>query len=182
MKNIFSIILVIAGIALFAFFTNPRLSGVRELQAEAGAFDSALERSKELIAVRDSLLSVYNTMPSSDVARLSTMLPSSIDTVRLIIDINTLASRYGMSLAGISIGTPDEVSDSSTALGPSNDDFGRLSLSFNVVATYDRFRAFLTDLERSLRIIDINSLSFGAPNPGTGLTSYSVTFTTYWIK
>ncbi|MBP9771506.1 MAG: type 4a pilus biogenesis protein PilO [Candidatus Pacebacteria bacterium] len=181
MKTIISIILIIAGIALFALFTNARYAQVRTLRAEAESFDSALERSKELIALRDSLLSKYNAFPSDNINRLNTMLPNSIDTVRLIIDINTLASRYGMSLSSISIGIPDESMDEGE-IGPSSDEFGHLSLSFNVAANYDRFRAFLADLERSLRIIDVNSVSFAAPEGAVGLTNYSVSLTTYWLK
>ncbi len=181
MKNIISIILIIAAIALFALFTNARYAGVRTLQDEANSFDNALARSKELIALRDSLLSKYNAFSSENINRLNTMLPNSIDTVRLIIDINTLASRYGMSLGGIAIGLPDE-STTEGAIGPSGDEFGRLSLSFSVAATYDRFRAFLGDLERSLRIIDVSSLSFTASELPGGLTTYNVTLTTYWLK
>lgn len=180
MKNIISIVLIILAIALFALFTNPRYASVRELSVEQQRFDDALDRSKELVALRDALLSKYNSIQSEDLDRISTMLPDSIDTVRLIIDINTLASRYGMSLGNISIGSPDEP-QADGALGPSSDDFGRLSLSFTVSSTYDRFRAFLADLERSLRLVDITSLSFGAPGQN-GMTSYQVTFTTYWLK
>jgi Tfp pilus assembly protein PilO len=182
MRNIFSIILIIAAILLFALFTNPRYAGVRELRTEANAFDSALERSKELIAIRDALLTKYNAFTPDNTNRLNTMLPGSIDTVRLIIDINTLASRYGMSLSGISIGLPDEAKGEEGSLGPSGKDFGHLSLSFSVTASYDRFRAFLTDLERSLRIMDVDALSFSAPSQATGLTTYNVTLTTYWLK
>lgn len=180
MKNIISIVLIILAITLFALFTNPRYASVRELSVEQQRFDDALDRSKELVALRDALLSKYNSIQSEDLNRISTMLPDSIDTVRLIIDINTLASRYGMSLGNISIGSPDEA-QADGALGPSSDDFGRLSLSFTVLSTYDRFRAFLADLERSLRLVDVTSLSFGEPTKN-GMTSYQVTFTTYWLK
>ena len=180
MKNIISIVLIALAIGLFVAFTNPRLAATRELSTEAARFDEALERSKELIALRDALLTKYNAIPSEDITKIDTMIPDSIDTVRLIIDIETLASRYGMSLGNISIGTP-EGAPANGALGPSADAFGRMSLSFTVVSTYDRFRAFLTDLERSLRIVDITSLSFDAPDAG-GEMPFDVTFTTYWLK
>jgi hypothetical protein len=182
MRNIVSILLIVASIALFALFTSGRSARVTELRAEANSFDNALERSKELIAVRDSLLSKYNAFPTDSIARLNTMIPESIDTVRLIIDVNTLASRYDMSLAGISIGVPDENLESDGALGPSGEDYGRLSLTFSVTASYDRFRAFLTDLERSLRMIDVTALTFSVPDDGSDRMTYGVTLTTYWLK
>jgi hypothetical protein len=182
MRNIISIIFVIAALAIFGLFINPRYAAIRALRAEAQSFDSALERSKELIGIRDALLSRYNAFPSENIARLNTLLPNSIDTVRLIIDINTLASKYGMSLSAINIGVPDEAAGNSNALGPSGKDFGVLTLSFNVTTSYDRFRALLSDLEQSLRLIDVTSVDFTAPTQGVGLTIYSVTVATYWLK
>ncbi len=182
MRNLTSIIFVIAALALFGLFINPRYAGIRELRAEAQTFDNALERSKELIGIRDALLSKYNAFPSENIARLNTMLPNSIDTVRLIIDINTLATKYGMSLGSINIGVPDEAEGNTNALGPSGKEFGVLSLSFNVSTSYDRFRAFLADLEQSLRLIDVTSVDFTVPAQGTAATTYSVTVTTYWLK
>jgi hypothetical protein len=182
MRNLVSIILIIGSLVLFGVFTNPRYAKVRELQAEANAFDSALERSKELISIRDALLARYNAFPSDTIARLNTMLPNSIDTVRLIIDVNTLASKYGMSLASIAIGAPDEAAVGGQALGPATSEYGTLSLSFAVSASYDRFRAFLNDLERSLRLIDVTEVGFGIASKETGLTTYTVEITTYWLK
>lgn len=182
MRNIVSIILIALSLALFGVFTNPRYDNVRELQAEANAFDSALERSKELISIRDALLSKYNAFPSDSIARLNAMLPNSIDTVRLIIDVNTLAGKYGMSLSAITIGAPDEAAVSGQSLGPSTSEYGTLSLSFAVTARYDRFRAFLTDLERSLRLIDVTRVGFGPASQETGQTTYTVELTTYWLK
>jgi Tfp pilus assembly protein PilO len=180
MKNIVSIILVVVAIVLFVTITNPRYATVRTLMAEQQRFDDALERSKELIALRDALLAKLNAIDTANINRLDRMLPDSIDTVRLIIDINTLASRYGMSLANISIGTPD-APESEGMLGPSSDEFGRLSLSFTVASNYQNFRAFLGDLERSLRLMDITSISFGEPED-SGMTAYNISFTTYWLK
>lgn len=178
MKNIISIILILAAVVLFALFTNPRFAGIDRLSEEVAAFDNALDRSKELISLRDALLTRYNSIPTETIDRISTMLPDSIDTVRLIIDIDALASRYGMSLNNISIGSTEDVAD---GIGPSGDLYGTLTLSFTVASTYDRFRAFLSDLERSLRIIDVTSISFGTQTEA-GLTPYTITFNTYWLK
>lgn len=180
MKNIISILLILAAIALFAFFTNPRFAEVQTLADEVAQFDDALERSKELISLRDALLSRYNSIPTQDINRIGTMLPDSIDTVRLIIDIDALAARYGMSLANISIGSADEPAVRG-GIGPTGSAFGKLTLSFTVASTYDRFHAFLGDLERSLRILDITSISFGSPT-AAGVTPYNISLTTYWLK
>ena len=42
--------------------------------------------------------------------------------------------------------------------------------------------AFLQDLEHSLRIIDVEKLSFTSATTGSGTTSYGFTIQTYWLQ
>lgn len=183
MKTIASIILIVCAGLVFFLFTNPRVQDVQVLRAEERRFDDALDRSKELIALRDALLARYNAIPTEDLNKINALLPDAVDTVRLIIEINSIASRHGMTLLDIAVG--DVVlggSGGGGRIGPDTAPFGNVSLSFSVTATYDRFRGFLADLERNLRLLDVVSISFSEANPATGLTTFGVSFNTYWMK
>lgn len=183
MKTIVSIILIVCGGLIFFLFTNPRVQAVQALRAEEQRFDEALTRSKELGALRDELLTKYNAIPTADLEKINALLPDAVDTVRLIIEINGIAARHGMTLLDISVGNVETGSaDSGATLGPSRMPYGSVSLGFSVVATYDRFRAFLADLERNLRILDVDSISFSEADTRTGLTTFGVSFNTYWMK
>lgn len=182
MKNLISIIFIIGAGALFFVFTNPRYETVKELRAEEATFDDALDRSKELIALRDELLAKYNAIPTADLEKINKLLPDSVDTVRLIIEINAIASRHSMTLLNISVGDVGASKDSSGRLGPASAAYEKVSLSFTVNATYEAFRAFLADLERNLRLLDVVTISFGESRPGASVTEYNVTFDTYWMK
>ncbi|MEK7579418.1 MAG: hypothetical protein AAB460_02735 [Patescibacteria group bacterium] len=182
MRNITSIILIIVAIVAFVFIANPRFDKVSALKKESATFDDALDRSKELISLRGALLTKYNSIPTEDRNRLDVMLPNSIDTVRLIIDINTLATRYGLSLSNISVGEVNGTTENDRTLGPSFGEFGSVSLGFTVSATYDQFRAYLADLERSLRLLDVKSIAFTAGDTANSLTNYTISLTTYWLK
>lgn len=155
---------------------------MKESRSEEKQLDEALDRSKEFIALRDGLLSKYNSFPAESVRRLNTLLPDSIDTVRLIIDLNTIASRYNMPLGNISVGEPRETVAPTTGIGPKSSTYGSLDISFSVSAPYDQFIAFMGDIERSLRILDVTSVTFGAPSQANGFANYTVSLKTYWLK
>src|SRR6185437_14911262 len=82
--------LVVAAIGLFVVYTNPTYQATKALAAQVSAYNSALDKSKELRAVRDQLLSKRNTFAPSDVQKLEELLPDNVDNIRLIIDINNI--------------------------------------------------------------------------------------------
>jgi hypothetical protein len=58
---------------------------------------------------------------------------------------------------------------------------GSVELTFNVSASYEDFLALLADLEHSLRIVDIESISFDAATEGD-INEYTITIRTYWLR
>jgi Tfp pilus assembly protein PilO len=162
-------------------YTDPQYQSLKALQAQAAEYDDALGKAQDLRKIRDDLLSKRNTFKPDSLVRLEHALPDNVDNIRLIIDINNVAARHGLSLASITVGT---VSNSSTArsplaVGSSGDAVGSVSVGFAVTASYDDFLAFLHDLEHSLRIVDVEDISFTASD--RGLMSYTVTIRTYWL-
>src|SRR3989344_334418 len=162
MRFIVPILLVGAAIGLFVVYTDPAYQTVKDLSARAASYDEALDKAQELRATRDALLSKRNTFKPDDISRLERALPDNVDNIRLVIDINNIASRRGLSLKTILVG---EVSDSSAsrsplAAGASGDSLGSVDVGFTITATYEDFLAFLQDLEHSLRIVDVESIDF----------------------
>lgn len=184
MRFVTGAIFIVISIAIFFGFTNPRYQGVKVIRDEVARYDEALDRAKDLTALRDELNAKYSSFSPDEIDSLNTLLPDTIDTVRLIIDVNNIADRHNLTLLNISVaGGPDQnKNQNSGAIGPSGNDYGTIELSFNVSTTYDQFKTFLSDLERSMRLIDVKNISFGAAAEGTGLTTYSVQAETYWLR
>lgn len=97
----------------------------------------------------------------------------------MIIDINGIAAKRGMTIRGIKIQSGTATKQG--AIGPDNNPYGSISLSFSVTAPYDTFKGFLRDLETSLRIVDVTSISFAATEKGD-IYDYGVTMRTYWLR
>jgi Tfp pilus assembly protein PilO len=188
-RNLMPIILIVIAIGVFYTFTDSRITGLKAIQATNSQYLSAINNSVELISQRDAILKKYNTISTTDQARLNTMLPDNVDNVRLIIDINGIASRHGFSLQNISTSADSSktstpaVSTISENSGASDQtpSYGAVTVSFGFTSSYQNFLAFMQDIQSSLRILDISQLSV-SPGATPGSYSYSMQLTTYWLK
>lgn len=176
---IFPLLFVVVAGGLFFGFIDPAWNRVQELRTEASQFDIALTRSRELQQTRDSLLSRYNTLPLTALTRLSKMIPDNVDNVRLVLDIDSLANRYGMRVRDVALDA-DTSRTERGQIGPDESRFASRLLSFSVTGSYTEFRAFLEDLEQSLRLVDVMKVEFTATE--SGVYDYAVSIKTYWLR
>lgn len=187
-KTILAIIgLSIAGATLF-FYTQPTYDSVRAMEAEIGEYNQALEKAAELQALKQSLLSRYNAFNPADVDRLHKLLPDHVDNVRLVLDLDNLAARHGMALQNVTLSNPTQDAQKTAigAIGTSRQKFNSLTLKFATHGTYPDFKGFIQDLEKSLRIVDLVSLSLQEADTNQSGQEpryrYDITIRTYWLK
>lgn len=180
MKTLLPVAFLIGAVALFFGFVDPRYDSVKILKAKADEYDAALDKANELIKTRDDLLSRYNTFKGSDIERLRKMLPDNIDNVRLLIDMENIAENHGLLLRSPSVSVQSGANPGSGSVGPETNPFGIVSITFSVAASYELMHTFLMDLERSLRLLDVSSISFPARSGDT--YEISLVLNTYWLK
>lgn len=175
-------LLIAAAIGLFVLYTNPTYQEIKGLVAIEASYDDALEKSAQLRQLRDKLLATRASFAETDVQKLSRVLPDNVDNIRLIIDINNIASRHRLTLSGVALGEAGSgaVQANTLSVGPSDSDTGEVTVGFGVSATYDDFLSFLQDLEHSLRIVDVTKITFGGGN--TSLSTYAFEIRTYWLR
>jgi len=183
MRLLIPAILIAAAIGLFALYTNPAYQQIKGLQAQASAFNEALDNAQLLKASRDQLLSKRNTFSTDNVQKLERILPDNVDNIRFVIDINNIAARRNLTLTNVSLGTVSDASAERGALsvGASGDPVGSAQISFGLSASYDDFLAFLQDLEHSLRIVDVESISF-TTGGSASIYDFSLSIRTYWLR
>lgn len=182
-KLTFPILFILLSIGLFFTYVDPKYKDIQNTLKEEEKYDQALDKSKELREIRDELLSKYNSFQTSDLDRLIKLLPDHVDNVRLILDIDHIASIYGMRIKDVSINKKEDSKDG--IIGPDINPYQSVSLSFSVASTYDDLKQFIRDLERSLRIVDIVSIALAPSNVVTrngALYSYNISLKTYWLK
>ena len=186
-RTIFSLIaLVIAG-AVFFLYTQPTYDQVSVVNAQVAQYDEALNKAAELQKLKQSLLSKFNTFNPNDIDKLQKLLPDHVDNVRLILDIDSLATKHGMPIQNVVVTGSQVNTGSQTAIGTvasSRQKYDSLTIKFATQGDYQSFRDFLTDLETSLRVVDLIDLSISrtGANGAQPVYSYDVTLRTYWLK
>ncbi len=176
-KFFIPIIFLAVSVLLFFGYIDPKFSDIKKTQQEEQLYRGALDNSKELQSIRDGLLTKYNSFGTEDLDRLKKILPNNINSVRLIRDIDGIASRYGMTLRNVSVNLGTEKTNT---VGPSGSEVGTMVLGFSVSGPYKIFISFLEDVEKSMRIMDITEVAFTSSE--NDLYEYKISLKTYWLK
>jgi Tfp pilus assembly protein PilO len=183
-KNIVPIILIVLAIGTYFTFTSGKIDEIKQVQVVNDGYKSAIKNADKLIDVRDEVLKSRDKITDEDIVRLDKMIPDNIDNVRLIIDVNGIAGRHGVTLRGVRTSAGDTKAAATPATGASRTTgvaaLNPVTISFSVSTTYGNFIAFMQDIERSLRIMDISRISLNSTD--NGIYDYSVEIKTYWLK
>ncbi len=181
MSRLLPVALALIAIGLFFGYINPTYSGhVAELRNEIKSYDAALVAAKKFVAEETKLKLQRSSISDEDLARIEAFLPDGVDNVRLILDLNSLASRSGVVLSNFdtsATAVPNEGDKLSlTSQGPVES----LDLSVSATGNYSSFKSFLKGAELSLRPLDLIDLTIDDSN--TGVYSYTMTFRIYWLR
>lgn len=182
-KTLITICSLAAALGLFLMYTKPAYDGIQSKKVQIERYDLALDKADELQRLKKDLLTRYGSFNKDDIDRLHKLLPDHVDNVRLVLDLDTLASKNGLALQNISVSSPTESREGAVniTIGAEMATFDSLTMSFQTTGTYDRFITFLSELEESLRIVDIEKLNINAVGNGNNYT-YDITLRTYWLK
>src|SRR3989338_4066211 len=195
-RLILPIVLIGAAIGLFMIFTDPLYKQVKTLATERDNYNAALSNSKEILKERDVLVEKYNSFPAAEVAKLDKLLPNNVDNIRLIIELETLGLRNGLILKDAKV---ESVSDGKIQTlskekenvtpsaenppAPSSSIYNSMDISFSIEGSYQNFLKFVGDLDKSLRIVDVQSVTFSSlSDKDASSYLYNFKIRTYWLK
>lgn len=186
-------------VSLFFIFIDPFYKDIKELKNDVSVYNKALTNSADLKKTRDILIDDYKKIKKEDKDKLSHLLPSSIDNIELILEIEKIANLYGMPIKDIKFDSKSTEDGSSSKIvnvfaggvPSANLSYGIFPMEFSVEGKYETFISFLKELEKNLRIVDVKSISFNSSsassldpkNPdSSSIYSYSLKVQTYWLK
>jgi hypothetical protein len=187
---------ILIGIAIAGFFilTNPLYQDISLKRDQIASYNEALGNSKALESERDKLTQKYNEINPEDLSKLKKLLPDNVDNIRLILEIEKIASPYGMALKDVKYNTTDTAvtptnpQTAQTNTGETKKDYGVWNLEFSTQGTYNNFLNLIKDLENNLRVVDISSIEFSSSltpglNPSLAQAyKYDFKIKTYWLK
>ncbi|MBU6427339.1 hypothetical protein KGQ27_03870 [Patescibacteria group bacterium] len=199
-RNITATILTVLAVGIYFTYTSAKWDEVNAVRAVNNEYSQAIANADKLIRTRDQVLQSYNSLSADDRDRLDKMVPNTVDNIRLIIDLNNVASRYNLTLRSISAqvssgqGAQNPPSAPPPAVPPMmpagsganangsipTPSLDTVTVSFDVTAPYAQFVQFMRDIEADLRITDLTHLTVTANDSGN--YDFSVQLTTYWLR
>lgn len=183
-NNILPSVALIVAVGIFFIFINPTWTvGIAATQAAIAADDQALTAADVYTKQQNQLSSARDSIEPSNLAALVTLLPNSVDNVGLILDLNALAARSGLSVANIDVITNasgQQGTNAGTLPLTARNPVGSVDLSLSAVGTFTALNTFLNGIEKSARLLDVHDLVVKGSD--TGVYTYQMTLRLYWLR
>lgn len=207
-NRILSSIAFVVALGIFFFYINPTWTGsIATTQASIAADDQALLAAQQYTSQQNQLAAARDAIDPANLKALETFLPDSVDNVGLILDLNALAARSGLSVSNVDVVTLSQSSGgsgSAAAAGagagagagpagpagpaampgaglpaaPSNP-VNSVNLNLSAVGTFSAFQNFLIGLEKSARLLDVSDIVVKGSD--TGVYTYQMVIRLYWL-
>jgi len=132
-----------------------------ELQYKEQYFRDITDTAKELTQYKEELLKVDSILPSD------TSIPA------LFSFLQTAASQNGLTLEGLSLSAVSEVSGAE-GLGVKE-----ISVGLSVSGSYSSLQSWLSTLEKTSRLIEVETISFSAPQEADKPFSFNLAIKTH---
>jgi Tfp pilus assembly protein PilO len=181
MKPFLPILLIVISIGIFYLYINPNYTNIRTLLSQRSDYQTALANIEQVKQLRDSLETQYSNISPDDINRLNKVIPQNLNVVKLTADLDSMASKHAMSLRNVRV--TEEASDSSTGITTKDSNpYKTTTMSFSVLGTYPSFVSFISDMEKSLQLIDVRTVDMKIASTQGNIMQFDLTIQTYWIQ
>ena len=199
-KILAQIAIIVISIILIVLVIQPKLQDIQAVEDEAASYEQAIENVSLYNQKLDNLLQAKNQLLPTDLDKLDTFLPDTVDALEVMSDILQLADMADMTVTSLQpAGEPTQVQlsgqsnqDAEESESESDTGFTLTAHDFNVVmrGTYRDFKQFLTYVSVYKYPLELQSVSFSTPSarddgtvqlvdPETVKFDYTLTLRTY---
>ena len=198
-RIITALISLLAALALGFFYTLPQWQRFQTLGSDVQALAEVSVEFDKLIASRDSLLERINSITKDNLDRLDSVFPQGPHTSDLLVSLEALTVENSVALGQVNLTSPD-VSNQTPPIRPGGQPrptgsgsvgatagqasvstaAQELSFSIQITGSYSNFKKFLASVEKNLRLIDVDSISFNAGGKADESLGISVKAKTYY--
>jgi len=194
-RQIFSLIIIAVAVAVFFLVTQGNVKKIEKNSAEVDHLSSVLENIRLYQDKAKQLISDYNSIETNNIDRLEKFLPDDVSNVKLILAVQNVADDLGISIKNVTYDSASQkssngqVTSSQDAINRQTKDYGAFDMNIVVTGRYPEFVTFLSQIEKSLRIVDIRQIDFAAKDSKTGVTptgneiyQFDIDLRTYWLN
>lgn len=185
-------ILVLAGTGFAYFIMSPQFKDVRLSREALAGKKAAMEQRRDAFEGMKKMIADLEAK-RTELAPLDQAIPTSPDIPELLANLEQLARQSGLLISDLQISTASTVS----SLAPGEDlaraqrteqlmrsaeNLSIMNISLNVTGQYPQLEAFLLNMERNLRLMDLQTVNFGQTDEDAGGQEYTLQIQTYYQK
>ena len=190
-RIILTFALVLAAIAGAIFYAWPQFNRYMALRRDTAALERISAALDEAASARDVLADKIRSVSKGDLDRIERALPKTNDREGLIRVIEFYGVQSGVQIKNLTLSD-----DSAQAAGASIDsavpkpggvedasDSGlqkKVSIRIEVTGAYQNVKRFIDSLERNIRIVDVQGISFSDITSPAQAVNFSITAMTYY--
>jgi len=190
-KIIISLISLVLSIVLIFVFGLSQWSSIKVFRTELTQKKQVQTELNELLNKMNQIEEKYQEV-TDEAQKMFLSLPREKDISYLLVHFETLASQNGLLLESINFGQIDkekkqtiqQESDQSPKVLSNLPNF---SVDLSMTGSYDAFKNYLTALEKSVRLMDVNSINFVARSRNSlssdlGIFGFNLGINVYYLK
>lgn len=191
-RILLTLIFFLGAIAGAIFYVFPQLNVYMAMRSDTGALERISKELDGAGAMRDTLRDKIASVSKADLERVELVLPKGSDKEGLIRVIDHYGIANGVAVKSIvlaldaggdgarpraDLGIPRPGGAPEAATGKSREE---MTITLDGAGNYDNMKRFLDALEKHVRIIDIESVTFSAMQSPAEVVKFSVKAKTYY--
>lgn len=170
---------IILALSIGYVFVYSPMGDLSILKEKKQGYEETLKTISNIEGKKQELLTEFENISEADKQNIDTIVPTSQNFMRLISQIDAVASKYNISISDIT-SAENSSSDGDSINTAQAKPYKSVIIGFSFDSSYKNFKLFMNDLEKSLRILDVRSVDLVAGEGG--INEYSVNFETYWLN
>lgn len=168
MRSLTPILSLVISVLLVAFFVMPQYTEIQSIQQEIDKHTDAIAKYDEFTSTLAKKLEIKTSRSAAQNEQLDKLVPESIDDTKLLVDLEALAQSHNLLFGNTEILKSDmelkHKKDAPDAVVEESDELDTVDISFDVLGTYDQFKQFILDVERSSTLFEVTKISFDSSN------------------
>ena len=168
MRTLTPVFSIIIAVLLYFFFISPEYEEIKKIKEDTANYARAVNSYNDFYAKVDAKLAAKRNQSPAVVERINKFIPPDLDVAQNITDLEQMAKTQGMLFGNISseVSYGDLVrgnsNQNSSGNGTGSQELQIADITFDVIGTYEQFKAFLLDVESSLSLFEITEIKFSA--------------------
>lgn len=184
MRTITPVFSIIIALVVFFSVSKPMFTEIDDIKAQTAQFQEAVDSAQSRNQKLEELINKKQGHDSRDLEYLDALVPQDVDEVKMLVDLKEMAEKHNMLIGNIGVeggGTGSPASDASSEVSGaiSYNSFSTADITFGLIGTYEQFKSFLADMERSLVLMEVINITFAS---GEGdLQQYDLTIRAFGL-